>query len=351
MKAHSRAMAASISVVTGAAGFVGQALVCRLLADDDVVRAIVLPGDRCTGELRERVGRTERLEIVEADTTDAASIMPAFAGATRVFHTAALVHAWVPWERFRAVNVGGIQNVARAALEHKVARLVAVSTTDVFGIPRADEVFDEASPVQRWHEPYVDTKIEAEQWLWQFRRETGLPVSVIYPGWVYGPGDHAFFPSLATAIADGSMLFWYHGARLPWVYIDNLVDACVLASTHPAAVGNGYIVHDDTDGPTLEEVCAQIAAAIDAPAPARHVPYAVAFGAAWVLQSVWRLLGITSPPPLLTVDVKAFGFQWRLATAKVRAQLGWTPRVSVDDGMRRALEHVRDERAGRGRAK
>jgi len=337
-------MPGSVSVVTGAAGFVGQALVCRLLADGDVVRAIVLPGDPCTAELTERVGRAAHLEVVEADITDAASITPTFAGATRVFHTAALVHAWAPWDRFRAVNVGGMRNVARAALEQKVARLVAVSTTDVFGIPKADETFDEASPMQRWGEPYADTKIEAEQWLWQFHRETGLPLSVIYPGWVYGPGDHAFFPSLAAAIAAGSMLFWHRDARLPWVYVDNLVDACVLASTHPAAVGNGFIVHDDADGPTLEELCAQIAAVIGAAPPTRHVPYAVAFGAAWVLQSVWRLFGIARTPPLLTVDVKAFGFQWRLATAKVREQLGWAPRVQTADGMRRALEYLRQRR-------
>ncbi len=327
--------AARVSLVTGAAGFVGQALVRRLLAEGDTVRALALPGDRGLDALRAEA--PPGLEVVEADVTVFDRIEAAFAGVARVFHTAALVHAWAPFARFRAVNVGGTQNVARAALAHGVARFVHVSTSDVFGIPHGGETLDEGSPFRLWSEPYADSKIEGEQWLWQFHRQTGLPVSVIYPGWVYGPGDRAFFPSLATAIRGGQMLFWCRGARLAWAYIDNLVDACLMASADPVAIGNGYLVHDGADGPTLEDVCARIAAAIGASPPRRYIPYPLALGAAHVLQLVWRGLHLQSPPPLLSVDVKAFGRQFRLASEKARRQLGWEPRVSVEDGMRAAI--------------
>ncbi len=336
------AMSVPISVVTGAAGFVGQALVRRLLADGDEVRALALPKDPFLSELR-ALGPTEQLQILEVDITDTVSLDTAFAGATRAFHTAALVHAWAPWERFRAVNVGGTQKVARACRAHGV-RLLAVSTSDVFGIPDADEVMDETSPVKRWNEPYADTKIEAERWLWSFARDTQLPLSIIYPGWVYGPGDKAFFRNLAAAIDDGVMTFWFRNAKLPWVFIDNLVDACVLASRHPGAIGEGYLVHDEADGPTLEEVCARIAGVIGKKAPTLHVPYALAFGAAKATQTLWRWLRITSPPPLLTVDVKAFGFQWHLSTQKIR-RLGWAPRVSTEHGMELALRYLSEQRA------
>lgn len=331
------------SVVTGAAGFVGQALVRRLLADGDEVRALALPQDPCISELR-ALGSMDQLHPIEVDITDAISIDAAFAGATRAFHTAALVHAWAPWEKFRAVNVGGTQNVARACLAHGV-RLLAVSTSDVFGIPDADEVMDETSPVKRWNEPYPDTKLEAEQWLWSFHRDTQLPLSIIYPGWVYGPGDKAFFPNLAQAIDDGVMMFWFRNAKLPWVFIDNLIDACVLASTHPDAIGRGYIVHDEADGPKLEEVCARIAAVIGKKAPSLHVPYALAFVAAKATQTLWRWLGIKSTPPLLTVDIKAFGSQWHLSAQKIRCQLNWAPRVSTEQGMELALHYLAQQRA------
>jgi nucleoside-diphosphate-sugar epimerase len=276
----------------------------------------------------------------EVTLTDPESLVPACADVTRVFHTAALVHAWTAWERFRAVNVGGTQNVARAAQAAGAERMVHVSTSDVFGIPRNAEVLDESSVFRRWHEPYPDTKIEAEEWLWSFHRQSGLAVSVIYPGWVYGPGDKAFFPSLAHAIADGPMLFWCRDLRLAWVYIDNLADACVLAGTQPAAVGRGYLVHDGDDGPTLREVCGRIADRIGAPRPTLHLPYAPVFSAAWLLDRVWRLARLRSPPPLRTVDVKAFGYQWHLSNRRVREELGWRPRVTVDVGMNAALDSL-----------
>ena len=330
----------SVSVVTGGAGFVGQALVRRLLAEGDVVRAVALPGDPRIAELRAGVPHAERLQVVEADVTDRAAIAAAIAGARRVYHTAALIHAWAPRERFRAVNVGGLRNVAEAAREAGVERLVHVSTSDVFGIPRRGEVLDESMPFRPWDEPYADTKIEAEQWLWELHRAGGLPVSVIYPGWVYGPGDHAFFPGLAEAIAGGFMIFWCRDVRLPWVYVDNLADACVLAGAHPAAAGSGYIVHDGGGGPTLQEVCICIAAVIDARPPRLHVPYAVAYGAAALLQALWRLRGARTPPPLLTVDVKAFGYRFHLSNEKIRRELGWQPRVPTDAGMRAALDYL-----------
>jgi nucleoside-diphosphate-sugar epimerase len=333
----------SVSVVTGGAGFVAQALVRRLLDDGDVVRAAALPGDPRIAELRAAAPHAERLHVVEADVTDRAAIGAVIAGARRVYHTAALVHAWAPRERFRAVNVGGLCNVAEAAREAGVERLVHVSTTDVFGIPRRGELLDESSPFRPWGEPYADTKTEAELRLWELHRAGGLPVSVIYPGWVYGPGDHAFFPGLADAIAGGFMVFWCRDVRLPWVYVDNLADACVLASAHPAAAGNGYIVHDGSDGPTLQEVCGRIAAVIGAKPPRRHVPYAVAYGTAALLQAIWRLRGARTPPPLLTVDVKAFGHRFRLSNEKARRDLGWQPRVTVDEGMRAALEYLARE--------
>jgi len=332
-----------LSVVTGGAGFVGTALVGRLLADGDRVRAVVPPHDPFTPDLR-AAHPSDALEIVSADVTDWDTLAPAFAGATRVFHTAALVHAWAPWERFQAVNVGGARNVARAVLEHGVARLVHVSTTDVFGFPEGARVLDEQSPFRRWREPYADTKIEAEELLWTWRREHGLPLTVIYPGWVYGPGDRAFFPALAEAIAGGFMLFWARGIRLAWAYVENLVDACVLASEAPGAVGEGYIVFDTLEGPPLEDVCGRIAARIGAAPPAWHVPYALALTLARAAERLWRAVGARRAPPLRSVDVKAFGDQWTFSNAKARRALGWSPRVGIDEGMERALDALVERR-------
>lgn len=339
-------MSSSTSLVTGAAGFLGQTLVRRLLAEGEVIRAIALPNDPRIKELRSLGSSTESLRIIEADVTVTDSIDDAFEGVSRVFHTAALIHAWAPWEQFRAVNVGGTRNVAECASRHGVERMVHVSTTDVFGIPRRDEALGETSPFQFWGEPYADTKIKAERWLWDFHERKDLPLTVIYPGWVFGPGDAAFFPSLAQAISEGLMLFWQDDVRLPWVYVENLADACLLAATQPAAIGNGYIVHDDADGPSLQRVCERIAGLLGKPAPRRRIPYSVAYVAAWTLQNVWRLGRLRGTPPLLTVDVKAFGHRWNLRTEKARRELGWAPRIPIEEAMDIALRSLRERLDG-----
>jgi nucleoside-diphosphate-sugar epimerase len=337
----------SLAVVTGAAGFVGCALVRRLVADGTPVRAVVRPGDPLAQELRTAMPGAA-LEIVAADVTDYTTLAPAFAGATRVFHAAALVHAWAPHARFHAVNVGGAQNIARAALEHGVGRLVHVSTSDVFGLPDGDRVLDERAPFRVWHESYADTKIAAERLLWACRHDAGLPLTVVYPGWVYGPGDRAFFPALAAAITSGAMTFWRRDVRLAWAYVENLVDACLRASTEPRAVGEGYLVYDTLDGPTLQDVCARLATRIGVRPPTRHVPYAAALLAARGLERVWCAAGARTPPPLRTVDVKAFGLQWRFSNEKARRELGWSPAVGTDEGMPRAIDDCARFLAPRG---
>lgn len=312
----------------------GRALAARLLADGEAVRAIVLPGDRGLDDLVRQF--PERLEVVEASIVDAHELSAAFEGVENVFHTAALIHAWAPRSDFEQVNVVGARNVAELSLAHAVRRLIAVSTSDVFGMPADDRPLTEAGPYRPWGEPYADTKIAGEEWLWRLHRESGLPLSVVYPGWVYGPGDRAFFPGLAKAIGAGQMFFWSRNVRLPFAYIDNLVDACLLIAERDEANGQGYIVHDGIDGPTMEELAGAIADEIGARRPKLHLPYGLTLFAARALQGCWRLFRLGGMPPLLSVDVKAFGMQFHLSTDKVRA-LGWEPQVPVEEGMRRAL--------------
>jgi nucleoside-diphosphate-sugar epimerase len=326
-------------LVTGASGFVGQAVVRRLLAGGDEVRALAAPGNRRLPELR-ALGAPDRLRVIEADLTVADVVAPHLDGVERVVHVAGLVHGFHSWAEYRAVNVGGTQQVARAARAAGVSRFVHVSTSDVFGIPRDGRPIDETSPYREWGEPYPDTKIEAERWLWQFHRESGLPISVIYPCWVYGPGDQALFPGFAQTIRDGFLAFWQRDTRLAWVYVDNLADAIALAATHPDAVGRGFLVHDGGGGPTLEELCARLAEVLGVPFRARHVPYGVVLAAATALQGAWRLFRLRGSPPVLTNDVKSFGFRWQLSNQRLR-DLGWAPRVGVDEGMARAVEDFR----------
>lgn len=319
-----------VSLVTGAAGFIGSTIVRELLGAGQRVRGIVHPDDSASNGLH-RLGPPERLDIVAADITDRDAVDSLSADIHRVFHCAAMVHTWAPLEEYRRVNVEGTRNVAEAAFLRGIERFVHISTSDVFGLPEDGERFTEASPFRMWEESYPDSKIEAETWLWRFHRERGLPLSVIYPGWVYGPGDRAFFPSLARAIRDRSMSFWRRDCWLPWTHIDNLAAACLLVARHPDAIGQGYLAYDGDDGPTLQQVCTQIAEAIGCAPPRRRIPYGLAYAAAALSQQ------LTLGEPLLrTADVKAFGYRWRFSNKKLRA-LGWQPTVTTEQGMAGAI--------------
>ena len=322
-----------LSLVTGANGFVGRALVQHLLANGDRVRAVIHPREQqsCGKGVRPLAAHSH-LQVVAADVTDRDAVDAASDDIERVFHSAAMVHTWAPFEDYQRINVGGTRNVAEAAFLRGIQRFVHISTSDVLGVPEDGEILSEDSPLREWGEPYADSKIEAERWLWRFHRERGLPLSVVYPGWVYGPGDRAFFPSLARAIGDGSMTFWRKEVRLPWVYIDNLADACLHIADSREALGNGYLAYDGEEGPTLQEVCARIAAIIGEKPPNRHIPFRLAHGLARLLQSIWP-----GEPPLRSADVKAFGYDWKFTNEKLRA-LGWAPKVATDDGMMKAME-------------
>jgi nucleoside-diphosphate-sugar epimerase len=332
------------ALVTGATGFVGGAIVRRLLDQGRPVRALVVPGDPLAREL-ERLAEADRnLQIASGDLTRAETLAACCEGVGEIYHTAALVHGTAPWSVFRRINVDGTRNLALAAVEAGAGRFVAVSTSDVFGIARDGRPIDETSPRGRWREPYPDTKIEAEEVVRELGRTHGLDFTVIYPGWVYGRGDRNFFPSLARAIDDGAMVFWRRHLRLAWIHVDDLARACIMAASHPSATGEGFLIHNGMQGPTLQEVCARIAATIGCRPPRLHLPYGAMLAAGWLSQQAWRLLGLRGEPLVLTNDVKSFGFQWDLRADKAREVLGWQPEIDIDEGMAEAIAWLEELR-------
>ena len=159
--------------------------------------------------------------------------------------------------------MGGAENICRAAVDAKVSRLVDISTCDVFGTDES-KVMDESMPLQYWGEPYADSKIDAEKVMRRYHEEQGLPLTMVYPLWVFGEGDQTFVPLLADAIIKKELIFWRKGAIVWPTYIDNLVDLLMLISEDERAIGNGYLVHDG-ESTTLEEFCAGIAEALGVP--------------------------------------------------------------------------------------
>ncbi len=326
-------------LITGGTGFIGAHLTHRCIATGHDVTVLTLPGDPGIPELASRPCR-----VVTGDVSDGALLETLCRGREIVFHCAAVVTDWAPRSLFTRVNVTGMENVCRAALKAGVRRLVEISTNDIFGL-REDVVMDETFPHTPWGEPYPDTKIAATEIAWRYHREHGLPVTMVYPCWVYGPGDKTFVPLTADAIVKGQMVFWRRDVLVWPTFVGNLVDLLILISERDEAVGQGYLVHDG-ESTTFQAFCRGIAAALDVPPPKLHIPYGAAYAAAWLMEVSWRTLRIRSRPLLTTYSVKNLGSRLQFSIGKARRQLGWEPAVSYAEGFAETMAWLkRQDRA------
>ena len=321
-------------LISGATGFIGGHLVDANLKKKNRVRALVLPGDPDEASLAKK-----KVDIVYGDVRDYASLEKACKGCDIVFHCAAVVTDWAPKRLFQEVTVQGTENMCRAATKARVKRFVDMSTNDVFGMDE-EHVMDESFPLRPWKEPYPDTKIAAEEISWRYHREQGLPVTMVYPCWVFGPGDKTFVPLLADAIVKRELIFWRRDVIVWPTYIENLVDLLMTIAEDRRAVGNGYLVHDGISV-TLQEFCAAIARTMGVPPITTHIPYFAALAAGWSMEVLWKLLGKKSRPLLTTYTVKNLGSRFRFSIDKARRELGWKPKISFEKGFEKTMEWLK----------
>ncbi len=287
-------------LITGSTGFVGQALVKRL--NEWPVRLAT----RADSENWEKV----------------------LIGITTVVHLAARVHIMHdtesdPLAAFRAVNMDGTLNLARRAAATGVKRFVFVSSIKVNGesTPPGRAFAESDAPTPQ--DAYGQSKHEAEQGLRQLAAETGMEVVIIRPPLVYGPGVKANFAALMRAVQRGwpLPLGAVHNQR-SLVALDNLVDFIITCITHPQAANQTFLVSDGQDLSTTELVRGMAHAA---GVPSRLLPVPV-----WALKGGAGLLGKGDAVQRLCGNLQ-------IDISKACRLLGWTPPVSVDEGLRRAV--------------
>lgn len=307
-------------LVTGATGFVGSALVERLSRERGW-----MPVAGCRRQVAIPAGAMWTLTPSLGPNAD---WMSALKGVHAVVHAAARVHvmeesAADPLAAYREANVEGTLALARQAALSGVRRFVFVSSIKVNGeSSRPGEAFlatDAPAP----EDPYGISKAEAEAALFALEREAGMEVVVVRPPLVYGPGVGGNFKRLLRWTQSGLPLpLGAVDNRRSLVGLDNLVDLLVTCLGHPEAAGSVFLVSDGEDLST-SELLRRIGAAMGRPARLWSIPplllqiFASALGRAEVAR---RLLDS------LQVDI-----------SHTRDTLGWTPPISVDEGIQRAV--------------
>jgi nucleoside-diphosphate-sugar epimerase len=324
-------------LVTGASGFIGGHLALRLAQDGWQVRCLV----RSTSDTSRLEGRG--VEIVVGDIEDRESLARAVDGCAVVFHCAALVSDWATVAEITSVNVRGTENVLRAAAAASVTRFVHLSTTDVYGYRGSLEI-DETHRAERLSNWYARTKLRAEE---AVLRERALPAVILRPATVYGPGSREVVGEIASALRNRSMLMIDRGRAVAGlVYVENLVDAAVLAADHDAAVGNAFNVSDGLDV-TWRQFIDDLAQGLGCPPARWSLPFRAANSLALVLEQGYRVIrttvGVTMRPLLSRQAVHVLGNNQRFSNEKIRTVLGWSPRVSYRDGMAATVAWLRSE--------
>jgi nucleoside-diphosphate-sugar epimerase len=301
--------------VVGAGGFVGQPLVRRLIADGHEVVPIVRTPAGIAGE------RT----ITDVDEADWDALL---AGVEAVIHLIARVHivsdrAENPLADNRRINTFGTLRIAESAARLGVKRFVFISTIKVNGETSAPgrPFTADGAPVPE--DAYGISKLEAEQGLFELGRRTNMEVAVVRPPLVYGPQVRANFLSLMKSVRRGVPLpFGLTDNRRSLVGIDNFVDLIALLITHPRAPGEVFLAADGRDVST-GELIRMLAAAMGRKARLLPVPVGLMRAAARLAGRkalANRILGS------LQVDID-----------KTRNLLGWSPPVSMEEGLRRAV--------------
>jgi len=317
---------------TGATGFVGSHVAEALAARGDPVRTLARAGSDTA--LLDRLGAT----VVRGDLTDADAVKKAADGADVVIHCGAKVGDWGPVDDYRKVNVEGLRHLLDAVLGRPLDRFVLVSSLGVYAA-RHHYATDETEPLPDGHiDGYTQSKVEAERLALQYLRKQNTPVTVLRPGFIYGPRDRAVLPRIAGRLRERTVVYISRGRyALNTTYVGNLVDAILLAADSPAAVGEVFNV---TDGEFVSKrtFFEAIADGIGAPRPRGSVPVWLARVVANWREGAYRRRNKPYPPRLTQAQLKFAGLNLDFSIAKARTKLGYAPRVAFADGMKAALE-------------
>jgi dihydroflavonol-4-reductase len=320
------------ALVTGAGGFTGLALARSLAARGHRVRGMVR--NPAHADELARAG----VEVVTGDVRDPALLRRAVESVDVVYHLAAVFRrAGVPDSEYRTVHVDATRHLIEAAAEAGVRRVVHCSTVGVHGHVAGDAPATEDAPFHPM-DIYQQTKLEGEWMARETARRTGVPLTVVRPGPIYGPGDRRLLKLIGGVARRRFKLLGDGSPRFQMVYVDDLIEGFRLAGEQPNAVGRTYIITGQ-EAPTLRELVDEIASVAQVAPPRIRLPVWPFWLLGAACEAVCVPFGIE--PPIFRRRVKFFTSNRWFDTTRARRELGYAPAVPLREGLARTLESYR----------
>jgi len=275
-------------LVTGGTGFTGKALVKRLLEEKHQVIALDYREGLKTEELR-RWGA----EVVIGSVTERSVVDQCMKGVEVVHHLAAAFRELnVPSQYYDEVNIGGTKNVLESAFAHQVRKLIYCSTCGVHGNIDKPPAGEEA-PIQP-ADYYQRTKYEAEPLVLRYSQR-GMTTVILRPAAIYGPGDPERFAMIYKRVAKGFFPMFGSGKTFYHpLYIDNLIDAFMLAMAPGKGDGRTYLIADE-EYVTIEMLVKKVAESLNKPVKVPHYPIAPLVIAGHLCEKACKPFGIAPP--------------------------------------------------------
>jgi nucleoside-diphosphate-sugar epimerase len=327
-----------MDLVTGATGFVGPHLVDALVRRGARVRCAVREASRARGL------EAKGAEVLAGSFEDEAFVSRAVQGVDRVFHLAGGGKVSASSDEglatLRAANVAPVAALLRAMRGGK-ARFVHFSSISAMGV-QIGERLDESTPC-RALTPHEVAKRESEEVALVEHQDHGTAVVILRPSQIYGPGDvRSEILKLVRLARRGAVpLFGGGEGRVPWVYIDDVVDAALLAADSARAVGRTYIV-SDRDSYRFADVVTVIAHELGRARGGVVIPRAVAAAGIGVVEALAKAVG--KEPPFTLHRLDSMCGARLLSIDRARSELGLEPKIGLEEGMRRTVRWYREQR-------
>jgi len=324
-------------LVTGGGGFLGKAVVTRLLARGDRVASF------SRGKYPELVEMGA--EEVRGDLCDGKAVERACIGRDVVFHVAAKPPPWGRYQDYVDTNVTGTENVIAGCLKHRVGRLIYTSTPSVVFDGSDMAGVDESVPYPAvYNAHYPATKALAEKRVVK-AAQSGLRTVALRPHQIWGPGDPHFVPRL-IARARRLKRIGDSTNRVDTTYIDNAVDAHLLAadrlSENAALSGKIYFISDGNPVSLWEMIDAILAAAGKPPIEGT-ISFSTARAIGAVMEFFFRVFRLPGEPPMTRFLADAVAKTHWFNIDAARKDLGYTPKVSIQVGLVRLESWLREE--------